>query len=227
MSGQVAAAETLVSNEQTFGATEERSKLPEPTATGNDRVAVLTHKLLGIGMGRDEEFPTARIELAIRNVSKSTIATVIFEARFYDQDGNTVDTVRHTEVELNPETSRLVRITSSIPVYDYDRIQSYEVRLVRTTTAETEKVQFRSYEMTTLETGEEQVTGIVKNVGEVKIDAAVVATFYDAQKETIGMRVLLVREIEPNTVKRFDLRFKPQEGDTVRNCSLAVAEVMG
>jgi hypothetical protein len=178
-------------------------------------------------MPREAEYPTARVDLAIRNVSDSTIATAVFEAIFYDKEGSVVDTVKHREVELRPETSRLIHITTSIPVYDYDQIASYDVRLVRTATADVEKVQLLRYEIATIETGEEKVWGVAKNISEAKTDAAVVATFYDPKKENIGTRVLVLRDMEPNTVRQFDLRFKPQEGDTVGSCSIIVGELTG
>jgi hypothetical protein len=215
------------SKEQAVEEAKAPPKMPAPTATGNDRITILKHNLTQISMDRGAEYPTARVDLAIRNVSDSTIATAVFEAIFYDKEGNIVDTVKHREVELKPETSRLIHITTSIPVYEYDQIASYDVRLVRTATADVERVQLLRYEIATIETGEEEVWGVAKNISEVKTDAAVVATFYDAEKENIGVRVLLLRDIEPNTVRRFDLRFKPHEGDTVRNCSIIVGELAG
>lgn len=216
-----------VSNEQAAEQTKENAKVPESTAIGNEKIAVLQHKLVGISMQRDDEFPTARIDLAVRNVSDATIGTAIFKALFYDAEGGIVDSVKHSEVEFQPETSRAIHIASSIPIYDHDRIQRYEVRLLRATNADVEKVQFRRYELNTLETGEEQVLGIVKNISSVTTSAAVIATFYDANKETIATKALALRDIEPNTVRRFDLRFKPQAGDTVRGASLAVGEMVG
>lgn len=37
----------------------------------------------------------AGVDFDIRNVSDSTIANVLFEAAFYDIEGNIVDTVKH------------------------------------------------------------------------------------------------------------------------------------
>lgn len=202
-------------------------RVPAPVATGNDKIIILKHGLAGIVMDRDQEYPIAKVELAIRNVSDFAIATAVFEAIFYDKEGKVVDTVRHSEVELDPATSRAIHIASSIPVYEYDDIVSYDVRLVRMTTVDFEKLQFRNYELGSSETGEEQIKGIVKNLSRVKSDAGVVATFYDAKKETLGTRILMLREIEPNSIRRFDLRFKPQEGETVASCSLSVGELVG
>ena len=166
----------------------------------------------------------ASVELAIRNVSQATIATAVFEAVFYDKEGNIVDTVKHGEIELKPDTSRAIYI--AFPKHGYDKVKSYNVRIIRTTTADVEKVQFRRQEVRTTETGEEEVRGTVKNISEVKTDAAIVATFYDYKEEKIGTKVLILRDIEPHTVRKFEFKFKPQEGDRIRRCSSAIGEIV-
>jgi hypothetical protein len=217
--------EAPFTEEQAVEEAKEPPKMPAPTATGNEKIAILKHKIFEADMERGAEYPTARLELAIRNVSDSTIATAVFEAIFYDQEGNIIDEVKHREIELKPDTSRLIRITTSIPASESDQIARYDVRLVRATTADVEKVQLRRYEIRTTETGEEEVWGVAKNISEVKTDAAVVVTFYDADKENIGTSVLVLRDIEPNTIRQFDFRFKPQEGDMVRHCSIIAGEI--
>jgi hypothetical protein len=97
--------------------------------------------------------------------------------------------------------------------------------LLRATTADVEKVQLLRYEIKTTETGEEEVWGVTKNISEVKTDAAVVVTFYDVNMENIGTSVLVLRDIEPNTIRQFNFRFKSQAGDTVRHCSVIVGEI--
>ena len=115
--------------------------MPEPSATGNETIAILKHLFSEIDGARGEGYAATRVDLAIRNVSDTTIATAVFEGVFYDFDGNVVDTVKHKEVEFKPETSRLIHVTSSIPIYERDDIGSYAVRLVRATTADVEKFQ--------------------------------------------------------------------------------------
>jgi len=220
------AKEAPLSEGQAVEEAKEPPKMPAPTATGNEKIAILKHNIFEIDMERGADDPTARLELAIRNVSNSAIATAVFEAIFYDQEGNIIDEVKHREIELKPDTSRLIRITTSIPAYESDQIARYDVRLVRATTADVEKVQILRYEIRTTETGEEEVWGVAKNISEVKTDAAVVVTFYDANKENIGTNVLALRDIEPNTIRQFDFRFKPKEGDTVRHCSIIVGETI-
>jgi hypothetical protein len=223
MSDAQATKEVATLEEQAVEQAKELPKMPEPVATGDERIAVLKHLFSGTDGEHGEG--SLRVDLAIRNVSDLTIATAVFEAVFYDIEGNVVDTVKHDEIELRPETSRLIHITSSLPIFECDEIKSYAVRLVRMTTADVEKVQLRRYEIVTIETGEEQVTGVVKNISEVKTDAAVVVTFYDADKANVGVRVLALRDIEPNTARQYDLRFRPQDGDTVSSCSIIVGEI--
>jgi len=222
--------EAALSKEQAVEEAKESPKTPAPTATGNEKIKILKHSLPETDMSRDEEYTSGEeypisVELAIRNVSDSTIATTVFEAVFYDEEGNIVDTVKHREICLQPNTSRAIRISSSET--EYDKVKSYDVRVVRTTTADVEKVQLRRHEIRTTETGEEEIRGIVKNISEVKTDTAVVVTFYDPKKENIGTKVLVLRDIEPNTIRQFDLKFKPQEGDRVGTYSLNVGEIVG
>jgi hypothetical protein len=205
----------------------ELPKTPTATATGDGRIAVLKHSLSSRYVERDTEFgrfPTpAGVELAIRNVSGLTIATAVFEAVFYDGEGNTLDTVRHRELDLKPDTSRALHIIPSIS-QDAD-VESYDVRIVRTSTADVERVQLRRHVMNTTETGEEEIRGTVRNLSHIRTDAAVVATFFGPKKEPIGTRVLLLRDIEPDTVKQFVLKFKPQPEDEVRDYAIAVGEI--
>ena len=122
-------------------------------------------------------------ELAIRNVSDSTIATLLFEAIFYDAEGNILDTVKHREINLRPKTSRAIYIQTLIALNN--RVKSYAVRITRMIMADVEKVQLRRYERRTIGTGEEEISGLVKNISEVRTDTAIIATFYGLAREKI------------------------------------------
>ncbi len=199
-------------------------KVPPPTATGDDRVTILKHELTLTDPS--EEFPTpAGVELAIRNISGQEIATAIFEATFYDQAGQVVSTVKHNEIEFKPDTSRAIRITSTVPHYESYKVKSYAVRLVWTTTTDEESIQLRRHELNTTADGEEHVWGIAKNIGSVKTDAAVVWTFYDPQKQDLGTRVVILRDIEPKTIRQYAFTFKPPKGNTVRTYTVTVGRI--
>jgi hypothetical protein len=214
------------SSEEGVGRVEESPKMPTPVATGNEKIAVLKHYFSDMDGIRGEGDALTRVDLAIRNMSDSTIATAVFQAEFYDGEGNIIDTVRHSETELRPETSRLIHITSGIPISESGTAESYAVRLVRMITTDVEKVHHLRYEIDTIETGEEEVRGVVKNVSDVKIDAAVAVTFFDGEKENLGVRVVVLKDMEPNTARQYTLRFRPQEGETVRGCSITAGEVV-
>ena len=215
-----------LSKEQAAEEAKKTPKTPVPTATGNEKIKILKHKLSQVGV---QDFCIScrgaiSIELVIRNISDSTLATTVFEALFYDIEGNILDTVEHKTFELKPDTSRVVGIGSLIP--EYNKIKSYNVRITRTTTTDVEKVQLRRHERRKTETGEEEIIGVVKNISEVKTDAALVTTFYDLKKENIGTEVLVLRDLEPNDIRQFSFKFKPQEGDRVSKYYLTIGEII-
>lgn len=214
------------SNEPGVEEANKLSKTPIPTALGNEKIAILSHRLAEMDMPADGSHRARPgLELAISNVSNSTIATAMFEAVLYDQEGNIVDTIRHREIALEPDRSRGILI--DFPPYYDEKVKSYDVRITRATTADVEKVQLRRHEARTTETGEEEIIGIVKNISQDKTDAAVVATFYDGKEENIGTKVVVLRDIEPNTIRQYHLTFKPQEGDKVETYILGVGEIAG
>jgi hypothetical protein len=198
--------------------------VPEPNATGNEQVAILKHNFFEGCEGEGIDFPFhASAKLVIKNVSESTIASAIFKVVFYDIEGNTLETVRHEEVELKPSASRDVVIRHGI--WHNDAVKSYDVKLIRTTTTDIEKVQLCGWEMATTKTGAEKITGVVKNISEVKTDAALVATFYNYE-EIISTKIVLLRDIEPGSIREFRLLFKPQEGDVVRTNVLRIGDIL-
>jgi hypothetical protein len=202
------------------GKSAKKAKVPESTATGNDKIAIMKHKLFDVSMSVRGLEASDGAELAIRNVSDSTIATVIFEAVFYDIEGNIIDTDEHKETDLKPRTSRAIFIFP--PTSTRYKIKSYNIRVIRTVTADVEKVQLRGHEIRTNEAGEEEVRGAAKNLSNSKADAVLVATFYDPKKESIGNKAIILRDIEPDNIKQFHFKFKPQEGDKISTYNLKV-----
>ena len=201
-------------------------KPPAPVAMGDEKITILKHELSLTDP--TTEYPTpAGIELAMRNISDRDIATATFEATFYDQEGQIISDVIHNEVEFKSATSRAIRINCSIPHYESTQVKSYTVKVTKTITTDVERIQIRRHEIKTTEDGEELVWGIVKNIGETKTDAAVVFTFYNPQKEKISTKVVILRDIEPNTIREYNFRFNPPDGNTVRNYSIVVGEIAG
>lgn len=206
---------------------EELAKAPPPTAIGTAQVAVLNHELVDAiydAQDSGRKAPSGA-NLVISNESQTTMATVVLEALFYDREGTVVETLKHKITDLGPGRSRGILISSH--EYEPGRVASYQVRVVRTISAEVERLQLRRFEVQTMETGEEVVHGLVKNLSNVTMDAAVVVSFLDVDKEILGTRVVLVRGIPPDTVKPYEVTFKPEEGDTVISCDFRVGEIAG
>ena len=195
---------------------------PESKATGNEKIMILKHCI--ITQEDDDNGQTSGADIAIRNVSDTAIATVVFEAVFYDIEGNILDTIKHSEIDLKPNSSRAIAINcNKQEVY---QLKSYDIKITRMRTADDEKIQLRRHEIKTTDTGEEEVRGIAKNISNVKTDVALVATFLDSKKENIGTRVILLRDIEPNSTKQFHFLFKPMDGDSVRTYTLIIGDIV-
>ena len=200
----------------------EKPNYPEPTATGNEKIAIMKHSLSQLDMRKAGAGAKNLycVEIAVRNISESTIATAIFEVDFYDVYGNLVDTVRHKELDIKPNISRALFIASTADP-DTIRIKSYNCKLTKTITADIEKIRICRHVIRTVEDGEE-IEGIVKNISPIKTDAALVANFSDYKNENIGNKVIILKDIEPDCTKQFSFIFKPQEGDSVRTYSLYI-----
>ncbi len=200
-------------------------KTPAPTATGDDKIEILSHSLSQMNVPLDGTRRTRPgLEVAIRNISGKTIATAMFEAVLYDAEGSILETIAQREIALEAERSRAVVI--GIPPYYEDQVKSYAVRVTRTTTTDVEPVQLRRHLAVTTETGEEEISGIVINLSPTKTDAAVVATFYDPHEVNIGIQVVVLRDIEPNAPREYGLSFKPPAGESVAQFTLAIGQVV-
>ncbi len=207
-----------VADEKAAEEVKEAPKAPEAKVTGNSKIAITKHQLIEVQIYNDIWQTGA--EFAIKNVSDSTIATLVFEAVFYDKEGNVLDTINHRELDIKPGISRGVGLKSKI--FEPKRLKSYDVKIVKMTTTDIEKVQVRKQDLGFGIGGEAQFSGTLKNISDVKTDAAVVATFFNKDKGTVGDKVVLIRDIEPEKVKQFSLKFKPQEGDVISTCNIRV-----
>jgi hypothetical protein len=195
---------------------------PEPVVTGNDRITILYHSYSEAVVEDKKEQHKARIELAIRNVSSLTIATIVFEAIFYDVEGNIVETVKHSETELKANCSRAIFINSSVK--RAGKFMTYKVRIIRMTTADVERVQLGWRRMTKTGNGDVEIIGKLTNISDAKADSAVIAAFYNAARENIGTKVFIFKGIEPG-VRQFNLVFEPREGDRVADFSLDLGDI--
>jgi uncharacterized protein YqfB (UPF0267 family) len=93
-------------------------------------------------------------------------------------------------------------------------------------TADVEKIQLIRNESRTIEAGRKEISGILKNISDVKTDTVLVVTFLDSNKEINGIRVLEVKNIEPDCVRKFSLTFTPVKGDSVKTCLIDIGEMI-
>jgi hypothetical protein len=198
-------------------------RIRESTATGNEKIEILKHGLCDVYADNRGVIYPAYLNLAIRNVTGSTIASASIEVAFYDIEGDVLDTVKHEAIELWADMSRGIRIDSSVK--EVDTVKSYEVKVTRTRTADQERVQLRRHDINHNAAGEEVVKGVVKNISKVVADAAVVITFYGANNVNIGRKVIVLRDIEPETIRRYVVTFKPHEGDALGTYNIALGEM--
>jgi hypothetical protein len=222
MSNRGILKESALSEEKLAVEPEKLSNIPCSIVTGNEKIAIVNHFLSETEAGREEETQIG-VRFAIRNIWNSTISTIIFEAVFYDKEGNVIDTVKHKEVDLKPNTSRGIYLTCL--TRETNIVKSYSIKIIRTTTADEEKVRICGYKVETTRTGEEEVKGTVKNISNVKTDAALIVNFHNYENENIGSKVVVFEDIESNNTRKFFITFKPVKGDTVKSCVLNIGEI--
>jgi hypothetical protein len=195
---------------------------PVPKAIGDSSIVILSHSRQ-VDYNTNGE-PLYFVDLSIRNVSDRTIATALFDIIYYDSEGAVLDTVRYKEHELKPNNSRNIRININNNIGKL--VKSYNINLLKTVTADVEKVLLCRNEIRTTETGAEEIRGILKNISNVKTDVALIANFMDPKKEKVGTVVIFVKDIEPCSFKKFQFVFNPPEGETVKTYTLDIGDII-
>jgi hypothetical protein len=194
--------------------------LPESVSHGDDKLYILSHKLSEIDISRGEPGVSNCVKLVIKNASDKTIATAIFNVVFYDKEGNEVDNFEHKETYIKSGNSRSIII--SLRESSHNIIKSYNIKVVRTITSDIERVQVFGHSIRTNQAGEEEIIGIVKNLSDIKTDAILVATFSDINNRIIGIKAIIIRDINPDSIKKFYFKFLPQKGDKIKTYNLKV-----
>ncbi|MFZ7130967.1 MAG: hypothetical protein ACOWWR_01245 [Eubacteriales bacterium] len=196
---------------------------PLPVVNGNNIIEILKHNFID----GDNTFGCGNIgggiNISIKNISDKTVAMALFDAIVYDSEGNILECLKHKEVEIKPYNARA--ITIRIDNMKCSKVKSYLVNLTKTITIDREKVQLRQNEMRTIESDLKEVTGTIKNISEYKTDAVVIATFFNISKEEIGKKVLKIVDIDPNSIRKFNLTFYSAE-NTVKTYSLDIGEII-
>lgn len=194
---------------------------PIPDAQGDENIKILKHGFKELVHGHAKG-PIIFVDMSIRNISDKTVARAIFDVIFYDLKGNVIDTVRHREYDLKPQTSRKVIVMSEEA--EYTSVKSYGIKLLKSYTADFERVQLRKHRVKTVETGKE-FQGIVKNISDSSADIAVVVSLTDYKDEKIGSKIVLLNDIAPGSIKDFRLVFNLPEGQEVKSHVINIAEI--
>jgi hypothetical protein len=50
--------------------------------------------------------------------------------------------------------------------------------------------------------------------------------FNNSENENIGVRVIILKDIEPDSIRRFHFTFKPIEGDVVKSYTLSIGDLV-
>ncbi len=195
---------------------------PAAEAAGDDRIAVLKHGLHDSTIPETEEVKK-EIEIAVKNIHNETIATAVFSAEVFDCEGNFLGAVRHVESDIKPDASRAVTIQIN-SILKHNSARSYKVNVIKSVTADIQKVLLRRDERRMLPNGDINISGVVKNVYSIKTDAAVSAAFINANKVELGTVVLPVKNIEPGATKPFSLIFRPPAGEAVKTYVIDIGE---
>ena len=195
---------------------------PQSIVTGNDKIEIMNHSLHEPDSDRSAQ--VTAIDIAVRNISDKNIATAIFEANFYDSEGNILDTVRHRELELNAHKSRAIAIVTG--KVRSVLAKSYNVNLLKTITTDIEKVHLRAHKIRTNLDGGEEVEGFLRNISDVKADVALVAEFTDSKDVVLGTRILLIKDIESNSSQKFHFIFYPPQGEKVNTYTINIGEIV-
>ncbi len=106
-----------------------RSIALQPVAKGNAEISILRHGIFK-NPRKDSDVIDTGVEIEIKNISDLEIDTSIFEAKFYDKDGNTLDTVIHKTFGLRPGRSRVIRI--ALPGTSPGKIETYNIGVLET-----------------------------------------------------------------------------------------------
>ena len=198
---------------------------PKPMATGDETIQILKHSLRQDNIG-DQPLSVLEgvIDISIKNISNNVIATAIFTADYLDYEGKIIDTVHHREHELYPDQSRAISIVSKKAKFEIAK--SYNVSLIKTRMTDVEKVLLRGHDITVNENNEHKIKGVLKNISDVNVDAAITVTFMDRMEEKIATKMICVNDIEAGKVKSFHLNFTPPNDEKVKTYSLNVGEII-
>jgi hypothetical protein len=193
--------------------------VPRSAFAGNDMVLITKH-----GLKYMDNAILEGLECGIKNISDKAIATLIIECTFFDGEGSVLNVTKHKEMNLLPGNSRGIMINPPLSVEGF-RIQSYNARIFRLVTTDIEKIQVVQSIMKAVGSDKE-VTLICKNISSEKADAAVIVKFFNENKEDVGTKVLVVKDLEPGTTRQYKLSFTPAAGDSVKTHEVTIGDLV-
>jgi hypothetical protein len=197
---------------------------PVPAATGNDKIEITNHIFLAGNNPFGSPIKGGGVELSVRNNTDETIASTVYNALFFDLEGNVIDTVRYRDLELKPHCSRAIVIESDKLIGEPARC--YNVSILKTIMTDIEKVQIRTHEIQRKPSGKAIISGFIKNVSEVKSDAVIVATFTDYQNEKLGTRAVQIKDVEPGVTRKFSFTFDNPSGERIKSYTIDIGDMI-
>ncbi|MFA5629324.1 MAG: hypothetical protein WC958_03615 [Dehalococcoidales bacterium] len=192
---------------------------PDPEVIGSDTVEILKHVIVEADTCSGSK---RALVLEFKNSGEKTLATAVLEVVFCDGEGNVLDTVCHREFEFKPQSICAANITPA--KQEAEAFRTYKVSVRKAITTEFEKVQLKSHDMNPVGDAVE-VSGVVKNVSDVKTDAAVSTLFRDVKDEKIATRVIYIRDIEPGASMQFRFKFVVPAGEDVNSYAISVGDI--
>jgi hypothetical protein len=193
--------------------------VPKSAFAGNDKVLITKHSLKYMDNAILEG-----LECGIKNISDKPIATLIIECTFFDGEGGVLSVIKHKETNLIPGNSRGLMIPVPMSGESF-KIQSYNGRVLRLITTDTEKIQIVQSIMKAVGSDKE-VTLICKNISSEKADAAIIVKFFNDEKEDIGIKVIAAKDLEPGNTRQYKLSFTPLANDSVKTHEVTVGDLV-
>jgi hypothetical protein len=197
--------------------------LPDPIAIGNDSLSIMHHEITEMKEDERKVVHPYGVKLAIRNNSNKKIATSLFEAIFFDINGNIVDKVTYKTKDLDAEVSRAINIYSTI--LEETKVKSYFVKVTKTITTDVEKIQICNCRAKSTVNGEE-ITVIFKNLSEIPISAVIMVDLFNLKDEIIGSRAMELDQINANEIRQCNFLFELPPGENLVRFEPNVVEII-
>ena len=158
---------------------------PEPAATGNQYIEIISHNLL---VKESDGIKGSGVALNLKNNAGKDIGKAVFSVVLYDADGNVIDTIEESLKDFDKDGIRSFSIEYPQPDAN---IRSYAVSVVKTVlTPDAEavgnnKVAVLSHRVikNKASAGKSSIELEIKNISETTLATVVLeADFYDGEK---------------------------------------------